>query len=163
MATIKGISLKSVKQFTGREGYGFSANVYLGSKKIGTAHDDASGGPMQIDISSDYTEQFGDIVKTYYDENPATYMGEDMFIEELLELNFREKEFKKNSKKGFPILVFVAYEKRNAPHEDFAKRDFSKQDFIVSVREMKDVQLVKEKHPAVEYIVYQSLEDFKIQ
>ena len=46
MAKIFGIQLKNVKQFTGWEGYGVNASVYLDGKRIGTFNDRADGGPL---------------------------------------------------------------------------------------------------------------------
>jgi hypothetical protein len=42
-------SVKSVKSFMGREGYGFNANLYRGKKKIAFVRDDASGGEVDVD------------------------------------------------------------------------------------------------------------------
>ena len=39
-------SVKNVKSFFGREGYGFACSVYKGKKKIGEAVDTAGGGPI---------------------------------------------------------------------------------------------------------------------
>jgi hypothetical protein len=48
-------TLKAVKQFTGREGPGFNANLYRGNKKVAFVYDDASGGPYGFDWV-DYAE-----------------------------------------------------------------------------------------------------------
>ena len=45
-----GYRLRNLKPQVGREGYGWSASIYKDSKKIGTAFDDASGGPVHIDL-----------------------------------------------------------------------------------------------------------------
>jgi hypothetical protein len=39
-------SVKNVKNFMGREGYGFNCTLYRNGKKVGTCIDDASGGGM---------------------------------------------------------------------------------------------------------------------
>lgn len=39
-------SVKNVKSFMGREGYGFNCTLYRKGKKVGTCMDDASGGGM---------------------------------------------------------------------------------------------------------------------
>ena len=44
-------SLKAVKTFMGREGYGLNANLYRGKKKVATILDDANGGEMDINWS----------------------------------------------------------------------------------------------------------------
>jgi hypothetical protein len=42
-------SVKNVKSFMGREGYGFNCNLYKGKKMVAFCYDDASGGPVDID------------------------------------------------------------------------------------------------------------------
>jgi hypothetical protein len=42
-------SVKAVKSFLGREGYGFNCNLYRKGKKVAFCYDDASGGPISID------------------------------------------------------------------------------------------------------------------
>jgi hypothetical protein len=44
-------SVKNVKSFTGREGYGFNANLYRGRKKIAFCRDMAHGGEVDVDWS----------------------------------------------------------------------------------------------------------------
>lgn len=47
MASIYGIRLRNLKTFTGMEGTGFSASLYLDRKKVGTVSDIANGGSME--------------------------------------------------------------------------------------------------------------------
>lgn len=42
-------SVKNVKSFMGREGYGFNANLYRGKKKVAFCMDSANGGMLDID------------------------------------------------------------------------------------------------------------------
>jgi len=42
-------SVKKVKSFMGREGYGFNADLHRGKTKVAFAYDDASGGEIRID------------------------------------------------------------------------------------------------------------------
>ena len=57
MAKIFGIQLKNVKQFTGWEGYGVNASVYLDGKRIGTFNDRADGGPLDLDCDTKEAEE----------------------------------------------------------------------------------------------------------
>jgi len=42
-------SIKNLKTFQGREGYGYNCNLYRQNKKIAFCYDDASGGMVHID------------------------------------------------------------------------------------------------------------------
>ena len=46
-------SVKAIKSFQGREGYGFNANLYRGKKKVAFAMDSANGGEIDIDWVGD--------------------------------------------------------------------------------------------------------------
>jgi len=48
--TVSVYSLRKIKTFTGREGYGLNADIYRDDKKIGFVYDDANGGQPNIDI-----------------------------------------------------------------------------------------------------------------
>lgn len=41
-------TVKNIKTFTGREGYGYSCNLYLNNKKVAVVTDTADGGPLDI-------------------------------------------------------------------------------------------------------------------
>ena len=71
MAKMKGIQLKSIKNTTGMEGYGFSASLYLDGKKIGTVADYADGGDFIYDFTSKEAEKaFEDRIKSWYEAHP---------------------------------------------------------------------------------------------
>lgn len=163
MASIKGYSLKAIKTFLGQEGYGFSANIYLNKKKIGFVYDNADGGQLSINIDNALYGDFETAVKKYYVEHPATFEGEDMFIEELFALTEQEKDYKKMVKKGYPVFMVVSYEKRNARPDELFGRGL-KPDRSMGIRSLDDVEDVKQDFPdAVEFHVYKSLEDFNIE
>ena len=50
-------SVKNVKTFTGREGYGYSCTLYKNGKSIGTVTDTADGGPADLYLNSRELEQ----------------------------------------------------------------------------------------------------------
>ena len=54
------IELKNYKTFTGREGHGFSASLYLDGVKSGVVSDDASGGPLHYTdrVAQDKLDKF---------------------------------------------------------------------------------------------------------
>ena len=52
MAKIMNFQMKNIKRLTGREGYGYTASLYLDGKRIGTYADYADGGPEDPSIHS---------------------------------------------------------------------------------------------------------------
>ena len=71
MAKMKGIQLKSIKNTTGMEGYGFTASLYLDGKKIGTVADYADGGDFNYSFTSQEAEKaFEDRIKSWYEVHP---------------------------------------------------------------------------------------------
>lgn len=71
MAKINGIELKAVKNFEGMEGYGFSANIYMDGKKVGTIMDRADGGCYYYSFTSKENEkQIMERVKSYFTVHP---------------------------------------------------------------------------------------------
>ncbi len=73
MAIIKGITIKSLKTFMGQEGQGFSGNIYLDGKKIGTVTDAAYGGcyDYYFDKGKEKeVEEFKKRIRKYFEENP---------------------------------------------------------------------------------------------
>lgn len=170
MAKIMGLELKSVKTFIGTDGYGLNANLYYKGKKVAFILDKGNGGPLNIQFMPNVKqEDIFDIAQKYYEKYPKfmlydTAWGKlEDFVEELYALYETEKYFKKQVKKGFPIVVEVRYNKRT---DDFLKNyDPSKQDCMVAFKEWSDRTkdyLMKEYQP-VEYKVYEKLEDFIIE
>ena len=67
--------MKNVKKTHGREGEGFTANVYISSRKIGTFADYARGGLGEIDfVSKKDEEDFAHLVFAYGDKYPDQYI-----------------------------------------------------------------------------------------
>ncbi|MBU2760298.1 hypothetical protein [Acidithiobacillus sulfurivorans] len=69
--------IKNLKAFRGMEGNGFNAVLYLGTKRLGTIIDDASGGPLIYDMPEEdrkalyaYAQSLPDVVCPFND--PAT-------------------------------------------------------------------------------------------
>lgn len=160
MASINGVALKAVKSFVAMEGIGFTSNVYIDNKKVGAAGDGGYGGNVEIAIEPKYREEFAKRVKVYFEKNPAIFSGDEWFINELYEMWENEKHFKKNSKKGFPILISMTYRKRN--EESPLDRHF-KPDVMVSVATESDIEYNLKNYEPVEYKVFRKLEDFNIK
>lgn len=162
MASINGIALKAVKSFQTMDGVGFTSNVYIGNKKIGTAGDGGYGGEVELYIDREHREDYSKRVKEYYEKNPAEFNGETWFINELYELWETEKTFKSNSKKGFPILIAMSYHKRNAGIDEIFDGGGYKPDSMVGVQTEKSVKEQIVKNKPVEYKIYRAAADFSL-
>lgn len=112
MAQIKGLTLKGLTRFVGREGEAYQGSIYLNGKKIGWFSQSGDGGCSDIDYESrEIKAEVEGIVKKYFEENPpdSEYGGNDEdFFEQLVELCLDEKDFKKAVKKGFSWVVKVS-------------------------------------------------------
>lgn len=160
MATLKGIGLKAVKTFTTGDGLGFTSNLYIDNKKVGIAEDKGQGGEVEFHIlKPEHREEFSKRVKKYYEENPAEFDGEYDFINELFEAWETEKQFKASAKKGFPILIAMAFDKRT---DDIGARFEGgyKSPIMVGVRDESIIQEQLDEHKPVEYKVFRQLSDF---
>lgn len=173
MAKIKGLQLKAYKSFEGREGYGFSANLYYKNKKVAFCFDSADGGEMDIDwLNNDKNlkEEIKTISEKYLKENELVSSDNPIhsqgyianMIEELIRLSDIEKVLKKKKKQnpnGF--VVYLRYIKANTRAKDI---DFSnyKEDDILSGNDWNEEieKLILAKYKPVEYEIYTKLEDF---
>jgi len=106
MASIKGITLKSIKEFQDREGDGAQGNVYMDGKKIGWYNNPANGGCCDIDIFDKENQKiFNSRVESLFAEYPHEFEDEEIFFCILLMLFDLEKAYKKALKKGFSLIV----------------------------------------------------------
>lgn len=80
MKTMK-YTVKNVKSFTGREGYGYSCSLYKDGKRIGTVTDTADGGPADLYLNSRELEQE---LRDYVDTLPS-FKFQDMDIPQSVE------------------------------------------------------------------------------
>jgi len=67
-------SLKAVKTFVGRDGYGLNANLYKGKKNVATIFDAGDGGEMDINWV-DFKEDEVEITETGFSGEKNTYPG----------------------------------------------------------------------------------------
>lgn len=113
MAKIKGWELKNIRTWEGREGEGAQGDIYYKGKRVGWYNDSADGGPVDINLHIDeLQEQLDADVKAYFTVHPDPLCVQydiepdaDIFFAELLSLIEKEKTYKKNAKKGFPVTV----------------------------------------------------------
>lgn len=162
MASINGVQLKAIKHFETTRGVGFTANVYIDNKKAGIASDEGHGGMVDTRFESrELQETFLKRSKDYFEANPSVMDSPEDFIEELLQFAEAEQMFKKNTKKGFPILLVMNFYKRTDSLESVFANGF-KEPQLVSVKDDSTLRVqLMEKNP-VEHKVYRSVEDFKI-
>lgn len=118
MASINGISIKSLKQFVGHEGEPlFQGSFYLNGKKIGfwSQGDWGAGDDFRLDGGWPQEKALNDAVKALYPEKAihgeaqgTPYVIEydlSFLISDLLDLMDDEKAFKKAVKAGFDGIV----------------------------------------------------------
>ena len=94
------IQLKAVKKTCGMEGYGFTANIYINKKKIGTYADygDGAMGNCLFD-SEDIEKQFRLLIVEYAEKRPNKYIV-DMYEKE----PDKYKVAMERTKKIFPYI-----------------------------------------------------------
>lgn len=107
MASIKGFTLKSIKTFMGRDGYGCQGNIYYKGKKVGWYNDAGDGGMADIDFDGTFEQRkameqvLTDTMYEYYKEHPLTGeyadlpVDNELFMAELVKLIDFEKFYKK--------------------------------------------------------------------
>lgn len=162
MASIKGVTLKSVKKFEGHEGETlYEGNIYLENKKLGSFEDGDWGGPINVEFDTpEKKDLFEARMKEYYNENPSNYENTEFFIDEILQLVKLEAIFKKNSKKGIPIVVRFQYRERKLEGE--ARYAPFKLDKIFGCHtEQALTNLIKTEAPVITTVV-RKLEDLVI-
>lgn len=121
MASIFGLKLKGRRSFQGRDWEGNQGNLYIGNTKIAWYNDSGDGAPADIEFyegrvgREKYKPQLEEIVKKYYAKYPLEDQYKnlepdaEMLIGALLELMDDEKQYKKYTKQGYPIMI--AYRK----------------------------------------------------
>ena len=110
MASINGISIKSLKGFRDPEGMEiYQGNVYYKGKKLGFWSQDSWGGPdhFQFDesILDAEVEKFreSELVEDRY----RKITNVEIMLGEIVELARMEKEYKKRAKQGYTTLVWA--------------------------------------------------------
>lgn len=124
MASIYGFKLKNIKTFPGRDWEGVTADLWYNGKKIAQYADygDGADGTLEYEGFREGQKKYESILneaikKLADDERFGEYtretlkktdyfMGDAIFIDELLDLTDKEKQFKKIQKKGFACIAF---------------------------------------------------------
>lgn len=85
-------SVKNVKTFTGREGYGMNASLYKDGKRLGMVRDMANGGEFDYDFDWKHVEELEEFANKYLKEHPVIfngkpmdYGGRDVFVDQMIE------------------------------------------------------------------------------
>ena len=116
MASINGVSIKSLKWFRDHEGCGIAqGNVYIDNKKVGFWSQDSWGGPDQYisdtsaDLYSLIKERAEKFKEGYPKESKYYHLADDpdCFMFEILKLIDDEKAWKSHQKMGYPCTIFV--------------------------------------------------------
>lgn len=113
MATINGVTIKSLKEFKGHEGEPcYQGNVYYRKKKLGFWSQDGHG--AVCDIFEFDESALKDEVVRYRDfsgqvkEKNKEYFDTESFMFALVDLTIAEKQFKKGLKNGYHSLVKIS-------------------------------------------------------
>ena len=165
MASIKGIELKSIKYGNDKKEYFFQASIYLNNKKAGILY--LLNNKNEIDYNWKNDEFYNKCLllsEKYIIENPikiSSLNSIDILINDLLELNELEKEFKRVSKKGAKVLAFLKYNKRDTLEDDY---DISKEDLLLSFNEWNEnieKKVIKNYNP-LEIKLYKDISEFVV-
>jgi len=101
-------SVKNVKSFQGREGYGFNCTLYRNGKKVGSCIDDASGGEMypiswerNVDAEAEQKlldEHITTIPKVKTDRDIELTVNEGWFVTDLVTYFELQRDVRKMAK-----------------------------------------------------------------
>lgn len=121
MATINGISLKSIKAFRDHEGATiYQGNIYIDGKKKGFWSQDSMGGCDEYIADSadrkankDFIEILNNRAVKFKESHPKTYkyydiIDIDILMYTLMRLTDLEKTYKKFAKSGYPYMLTVS-------------------------------------------------------
>ena len=106
MARLKNFSVKNLKSFVGREGPAYQAGLYYNNKKIGFWSQDGDGAICDSFSFDDtfFAKKLRDAAQEMF---PESSIPEEMFMESLLELTLKEKNFKKMTKNGGKAVTMI--------------------------------------------------------
>ena len=155
MASINGISIKSLKSFLDHEGMEiYQGNVYYKGKKLGFWSQDSWGGPDQFGFDEGIldaeVEKFRN--SELVEERYRQIVNVEIVLNELVEICQFEKKYKKNAKSGFKTLVWAhdgyGYSSKRSKDKELACDYYRK--------------FAQEHSGAYHTYVFGSLEDFEI-
>lgn len=188
MAKMANIELKSYRTFEGRDGMGFSGNIYYNKKKVGEVFDYADGS-IEYDfhfISKEIEKEVSDVVRQYYEKHPCVDTSKiyntsidqiDMdnlpvkdtakiepwflmtdFFYNLTDLKEKENVFKKMQKDGYGQLVCIDY--YSVAGSPTPKPEMYQ--CSVSYNSANVLEMARLKSKTAHMTIYRTLEDFSI-
>lgn len=175
MASIKEIKLKAIKTFPGMECEGYSCNIYMDNKKIGTAINYGSGIETEVHIEPEYEEEFNKRVNEYLRSQPDYLQSADIFIDYVFNLSLMETEFKKRDKKlkrDYPddpriMTAFVRVFTIKALSLDIDDNssetmNYKKVEWEGTTATKESLEEVKKEYKGNKFLIFTSLDDFDI-
>lgn len=123
MASINGITLKKLKDYTDHEGFTIhQADVYFNNKRLGVWSEDTMSGEgvydfdqsILIDLAVDYIKCLSELdkKKSVLLSPGFQYMCLDALLSDLVQLMENEQDYKRAVKRGFKSLVVIVAESR---------------------------------------------------
>jgi len=127
-------TVKSIKNFQGREGTGYSCSLYLDGKKIGTVTDTAGGGETDFYLDNGEKEKLDAYCKTLpvkkFSENMTIPTDCDWFVSDLVDEYEKQKKYRKWCKKETVFRIDGdkkgSYRVINKPYSDDIKKALEK-------------------------------------
>lgn len=111
MASINGVEIKNLKQFSGHEGEPLcQGTIYLNGRKLGFWSQDAHGGDDNFEFDAEMLEKPFFQAKSVRKDDYYQLVGVGAFIADIVLLSEIEKDYKRMVKKGFPILYVAMIE-----------------------------------------------------
>lgn len=167
MASINGVSIKSLKRFMTHEGPMWQGTLYLNGKKIGQWSNDSCGGPdhFWLDVEKYSVQKLMDEFARMRPD--CEYDAAEEIMIELVELTLAEKEYKKIINRGCELMLQLSDQyyciQIELPNDD---KDLSDKEIIEKEKEIiaeKKKELKKEtdrnKH---EIRIYRGFNDFVV-
>ena len=148
MASINGVTIKSLKKFIGMEGEAYQGNVYYNGRKLGFWSQDGSGGSdhysFPISELKKPLEQYKNYLKTTGLSKNHSEGSEDLidmddfmldvFMSEVLGIMEIERQYKLNKRNGFSYTLMVY------PVNDFVSLTIKLNGTTVSKQDMQIVE-----------------------
>lgn len=171
MASLYGMTIKSLKSFEGMDGTAYQGNLYLGNRKIAFWSQDVHGAVEdRVDMLPAYSyEKLEDSLKKVrhpQDEVENEYVFE-LCMEDLVQMILDEKEYKKARKKGYETYAVVT-DGYHSVEVNYKEEYTGKQKDELREKLMKDEEVqqimnehfFKEKETVIK--IYSSPDDFII-
>lgn len=109
MAKMYGVEIKSMRTFIGHEGECAQGNVYYNGKLLGFWSQDAWGGPDRFDFDEHLIDEAVEKYKLFLPKDNILFQFVDAacLLDEIVQLSYMEKKFKKYTAKGYHTVVKV--------------------------------------------------------